>query len=443
MAENGNNGTRFSALDSWEVSGSNEQELLQTLKELAKATAAFPVEMDEISLLTIVGEENGNIVVLRHDQTPIREFKSPSADTGADACFSIPAEKLLNAADGNAELVNEALKKTMTLLIVRGKLYFISDSIWVTLRQRLGGLGGDFITMEHLAIRRDRDSLATKRAQIAGDQAAQVLVKREGNVRKVFSVFTDKYRIVTQAEIFLMLKKVFEQEMGKMEIKNYKIDNFFTEILISFPEKAKDISSTYGKGDRYTPVVQIHSSDVGMCSVIINGGFLRDDGKHTCLLLSDDMSTSRAHTKRTSAEAIVKEASQVIFAKATRIPDRMAELIQKDVSGIVAQALVQVIAESDFMALSKLLGKERAHSLLPKLYGLFNDTTTYTLYDVATAFLEIPEMLDIENVWIDRREISDLRKRCMKAVFVDYDKLLAHIPAALTNPSDQTGVSGA
>lgn len=381
-------------LDSWMTTGDSKDELLKALKELTDRTKVIPTKTDNIDIFTVTGMANPETLQgYRH---------------GADG--TVVSKIDMSAVTEN--LKNETLNSSFRCLLLglERHEFLTTKKVLVTLSQRAGSSMGKAAQKTSIKVRFFLDAFYNAYMKECPADC-QVLYREVEGVKKIFSVFTDRYKLIPQYKVIGDLLSEFQKEFGNAEVRRYYIDNFETDILVEFPKKAEEFSRVYNLPEEVVPGVHIHVSDTGESSFVFCGS-TRVGKKRITYIPGADF--ARAHTKGADITEIMTEINQTVFSEFTKMPERLMELITidlKDPRDYVPKLVKHCEIRKNF-------GKDAEKEIAEKISASINPTIQYTAYDLVQLFLD--EGADREAAYKNHESIDKVRKCFSKAVFYKF-----------------------
>lgn len=382
-------------LDNWEISGTDRNKMFETLQDISAATHVCPCRTNQLQLFTVREVTEQGILGYNHNAA------------GSKQKTLTPAEMLK---DGITGKLAEELGTQSHLLFHLGDAAFPSTKkVLKTLCQRAGSGMGDFALRDELNVRFYRDAgyvayMCTVPAE------CQVLFRQAGKAKKIYAVFAGRYRIIPQYDLVKALISDFEKEMGTADITSWRANNFFTEIFVEFPDKARDFSNVYQLKDEVIPGIRVYLSDTGESSFVINGSIRI--GRSVTYVPGADY--SRAHTKKATVESIADAVGKEIFQEYTKVPERLVELLAVDVKN--PALLIPKI--SAYCGIKKEFGATFENSLLQEAEDAITPGVDYTAYDLATLFIDVCADSEGDKSTVT---VTKLRSCAAKALFYKYD----------------------
>jgi hypothetical protein len=232
-----------------------------------------------------------------------------------------------------------------------------------------------------------------------------LIVRSVDGMKKIMACMSGKYKYIPQS-ILLDVITNFKSSLGDAECKYWNISQFFTNILIEFPEVADDISRTYKLPHRVVPGILLRTSDTGDSSLTAVGTM----SIGTSLMHCDTV--SRKHSGEIDFGKLKKEIDNEIFKNYTKLPERLCELMLIDVEDPVL--CTDYVLEK--LNIEDILGKRQAAKLATELTSEYNPSISYSAYDIAVSIMEIPERLQ----GLSKSSLSQIAKTVSKAAYVDY-----------------------
>lgn len=379
--------------DGYSCFGKEITEFSNTLCAMDDITFHTPVKLDEIEVLTVMGKTMGEdgverVAVMRN----IPGSKQPLPGT-------IPIDGMRKGGV-TEELLEEMFTTTKLLLRINKRIYFTSAELLKTLPQRIN-LGGTQI----LIPTPKRDEYIAELFSIHHKQST-MMYRQVGSVKKVFSLFSKNYAKVDQAVLSEVISN-FSSELGRPKCEGWHVEHSLSGILLSFPEKAADIESTYKLTCPITPCLYLGTSDTGCSSFTAIGKLMVG---HRSYVYSDIF--RRKHRGEINPGDLLKEIETRIFAKYTKIPERLCELMAVPVSS--PQAVAQHVLNQ--IQFTKAVGKETSIELTKALLSEFTPGLKYTAYDIALMIMSLPGRCH----GVAKSTIEKLEEACGRAPFAEY-----------------------
>lgn len=392
-------------LDSWEVTGNQFNELYEVLEYLSNSTQVLDTRTDVLGILTCknpseaLGENGDSLNGYLHDKVGTYN-KGISVDWLTKKYGATPA------------LIDETINQSHMLFKLGEGYFFTTKSVLKTLCQRAGSAMGDFALRDEIKIRFHRDAGYVQYMSAVPSQC-KVLYREDKGAKKAFAVFASRYRIIPQYPLIKYLVEGFEKEMGKAVLIHYIVNHFDTEIFIEFPEKTKDFQKVYSLPEDVIPGIRIHISDTGESSFIINGTLRMKN----MTIYIPGAKYARAHTTKAEIDAITEAVEQKIFAEYTKIPERLVELLQIDLTANKVQNLIPKV--SRFCQIKETLGKKVEERMVENITGYINKKSSYTAYDIFMMFVEAGYELEDEYK-SNSDTITKIRSTFIQSAFYKY-----------------------
>ena len=328
------------------------------------------------------------------------------------------------------ELLNELRNTTGLMAIIGDDKYIVSDIAIPTLTIRASVSGNLTINRQnlirnlHLA-----DAILSKNEKIHIVYREVEVPTEDGGmitIRKILAGLGSAYQMVPQTIITKTAEKLkSESVLGDMEVRDWSIDHIFTDLHVEFPDAAKDFQAMYKLPEAITPGVFLCTSDVGKSSVIARGVY-RLKGSY---VITDEVMIK--HTGDITPESVTEKIDEEIFTNIRKLPEALSELIGRDIidyskvdlsseTGAAKnhEAVLDTLESTLKKVLKSVLPVKRQVALLECLVDEIDSSRPYTLYDIATTFMSIPDRVE----GIDEVTLTDVRKACAKTPFILIDK---------------------
>ncbi len=404
--------TKDCLLDSWEVNGSKDKnELYKLLEDLSDATDVIRLRSDNIQMFTVRDISEKSLNGYLH-----------TANGTANTC--IPMLSIVDEHGATEDLLRETCKESYMLIRLGNEYFFTTKHVLKTLSQRAGSAMGDFALRNELKIRFPRDSGYVAYMSVVPSECS-IMYRKSGNAKKIYAVFSDRYKMLEQYPLIRQMIEGFEKEMGASDLVYYSVNNFMTEVYIEFPEKAKDFQRVYALPSEVVPGILIRISDSGDSSFFING----TTRLNRTVIYVPESEYSRKHTENASIEDIFRFVGNSVFAAYTKMPERFMELLQIPINDPVKY--IRAVGKS--IDLRKITGAAAETKLIESLVESVNPSMQYTAYDIATMYIEAGadlEWVDVQdkNGGQSRRKrnsdaLSKLKNCLTKAAFFNFEKV--------------------
>lgn len=315
------------------------------------------------------------------------------------------------------DLLEECVNTSQLLCIVEGEKYLVSEYAIPTLTLR-ASVGGDktinrvnLIRNLHLA-----DAFFSKE-----NGHARIIYREDGNnIKKIFAFLGNFYHLMPQTILGDVVNFIEDEAiLGKMEVKEWKIDHRFSHIYVEFPEGAEDFIEMYDLPDKIVPGVSILTSDTGCSSLSVRGTYrIKGTVITSCEYL-------KKHNAEIKAEDILKTVDEKIFTDVRKLPETLVRLmspildyskidIKTEEGGIKHLEKFKDLAEETLLKCVSDIGKKRIDAILEQLMEEIAEDMPYSFYDVAII------LMDLENrvTGLDRETESNFRKGLAKIPYV-------------------------
>lgn len=383
--------------DTFISSGTDVNSFFSEVKKMDEITSFAPVNLKGYTVLS----------VCRHDESFIEAFRFSGRDPyeiGQPVQIAKISIERLKEKGATDELIKELIKGK-TALYSDGELLLLSNAVnW----GQLGLFGKGVAKPTH-----ERNLLV---ASLFGeDQKATLVVKKEKELQKVFAIRSPEYAPIKQESIIQILEGC--SSLGSINCNKWYIDNFFTEIVVSFPDVASDIAKTYDLPKKLTPGIRVTTSDTGDCSLRVEGIWLSSSNS----VAMAEKEVSRKHIGKVNLEDVFKEIEESIFAEYTKLPEKLCDLLLINIGDtdpanrVVAygEAIKAVISHCQII---KAIGKKRETVLRKLLLEEYDGSYPITAYDVVQKFFSIPERI----AGLPKSTLANLEKAVGKAAFTNF-----------------------
>lgn len=389
--------------DKMMLCGIDFDKFADALQDIESATYVTEGYTDAVSLLSYIREDapNDGLIMSITSKDTLSEYKPRLVRIKRDTLE-------LNGVD--APLLHELMHDSKLMMQIGGVGQQANDFYLTTraLCRDLGAraaLAGD--AMYNPSLERDRHIMYC----YLNSQKCKFVVRGNNDgvkaIHKIFAMPSTTYCYIPQT-VILDIKKSLERELGKAVCESWSITHFFTEIFLTFPEKANDLCEVYELPDEFIPGIRICTSDTGDSGLIVEP-FWTTDKKKAYL-----KRTEREHRGKFSSEEFLKNFMGDIIPLYTKWPAKLAELLTIDIpepEAAVEKVLQMVHAE-------KILGKKRTNALLETL-NCELAISHCTAYDIAMFFLNLPTRYD-GDIFITQK----LEELAGKIPTLDFDKVI-------------------
>lgn len=389
-------------LDNWSESGVGIDSLKETMEAITNITSFDVVKChgslpeEGIYHLTAVEEDEDGVGIVR----ALKDGRSPA-----------------RLKSKSTELAREAVRTSGQALYLGGKCYFVSEKAFFTLSQRVGF--DEAIYVKCPERERFMASIMEKKPAIW-----QLMVKEIGNFRKVFAVFTDRYKPIPQTFVTDLAETLSAPStaMGKGEVDAWYTCHDYTEAHIIYRDKAKECADTYGIKD-FIPAVRITTSDMGKASLTVQAVWRHGNSYAVCEELKF------AHKGSTTTSDIAEKVGNVLFPRFSKLPEALANLmgIQISPEEVVVSSLYEEENEKavgdfidylvDEINLIKAIGKGNTKRIKELMLDEMDMRETFTAYDIVTSFMDMPDRLK----GLKPSLMKPFEKACGLAPFVEIE----------------------
>lgn len=393
--------------DTYSLKGTSMEKFFEEIERMDNITHYETIPSGVINLLSVDSENTTSerAMVYQYSANEPRKVRN------------VNIEKL-NKQGADKDLINETINDSKLLLLIGKRLFFTSESMLKTLSSRVNIAGERFYTPTHARNAYIAETMRDKPFN------TKLMYRIDDNgVKKVFALFSQRYAVVPQ----VILKSIIEnftndesgdESLGKCSCINWEVTNFKSGIYVEFPEKAKDMAKLYGLPDEIIPGLYLATSDVGECSVTAQETWRIKNS------LSLGKTYKRVHKGSIDSLSVLSEIKRNIFETYTEVPERLCELLTKEVSD--PKKAFKMFFEQHNM--SEKVGKDISEKLLSELSAEINPSLSYTAYDIATTIMELPARCS----GLCETTMQKLQNVASQAPFADYSCISAADKVYLT-----------
>ena len=392
-------------LDTWEVKGSDFEQLYEVTEAIDRATKYVPMKTNELGLFTLNSMSSDAVNGYLHNKV-------------GSAIITYEMNDLYAKHGATPELISELKNNSMMLFDLGGHLFYTTHSVLKTLCQRAGSPMGDAALRREPAIRFHRDALYASYMRTVPSDCHVIFREAEG-AKKVIAVLTDRHAPISQTESISTAIDGFSESLGKPNLKWFRINQYETVIYVEYPEQSADFSNVVRENQTVTipadviPGIMIRTSDSGDSSFTVIGPMKIG----STIVYVPSAHFARAHTKRATVDAIAKELEKKVFVEFTKVPERLCDLMMIDIFDPVS--IVAKIAKH--CAIKKMLGLGVENDVVNNISCELNPTINYSAYDIAMMFLREGARLEKERNRDDT--INRIRNCFVQALFFKYEEL--------------------
>lgn len=389
-------------LDSWSISGTDLAEFKGNVEDIAQSTYVANVKTCDVTMLHLQGVADKKLVFNVLSKQQIEERKSIGTRLDAEAL----------AKNGASEDFLAELQDTKLMLRLnqegaqREDVYFTSSHLSRDLAAR-AQLAGDAVYDPTI----ERDTYIMSRYVKLPETVMAVIRRNSGEnnaIHKVFAFPSAAYRQIDQ-RLLLDIIDQLEMDLGTCECRRWTMNHYLTQIWLSFPEKAKDVSDVYGLPDAFTPGVLLETSDTGDSSVRVIAFWERTRDSFARL-----GGYEREHRGNISEVDILANMKKRVMPKYTELPMRLCELLRIDIPDPEA-ALERIFK---MVGMKQAFGKKRTENLLDIMTGLVASSASMTAYEMAMMFLDLPTRFEMDS--LVREAAENIAGR---VPFLDFEKI--------------------
>ena len=355
------------------------------VSELDEKTRVSEFEMNKAAFLLPANAEtkSGKTAVILFDEQTTA--KSPDNIRKINT-ENLPAELLLK------------FKVGYPILVVDSKVFFISEFAMQTLIQ-VCELGGSAMYENN----EFRNKLLAYTFLHTGKNCKIVYREEEiagKPVRLILSVNHMSYGQIQNSVVCDIIEYLQNNGMyGNIEVSHWEVSQEKTSITVFFPDTAKDLSLVYKLPETFVPGITIKTSDTAQLAFTVEGVLKRQSG-----VIYPFCEVEKKHTLNFTKEKLISDMEKEVFPLFTKIPEKLKEGASIEVTPKSWDLTnPQKIKENEekvgdvIASITKSLSREFSKKLMNKLAELLaaevNGQYYYTMYDIYTLFLNLPERL--------------------------------------------------
>lgn len=406
MAENNKENTSIKEiLSTWSVTGKSIDGFYEELADYDARTIYEPYNLAEFSWISIRGGYN------------FPEWKIKALAKGRSLESTIKKTSIIS--DGTESEISAMIKEIEDVGGFLGKQVQKQDSVEEAEAYPLSSwafndlcdrAGISCANINRHSIYRDMwlvDNFTSKQITLVARRS------KNSDLYKIFAIRGRIYAAEEQMPLIEGTQKFLEKDLGPANSLSWGISNEKINLLLSFPEKTKEIQEMYNDiGENIMPIVSITTSDVGQTSYTVKTGFrvFYKDKKSQFDIFLKNGTIKKKHDINLNLEKVQDEIKKKAYKEFIAIPNELARLLAIDIVD-VPSAIDEII---DYTKLEKETGLKKFSIDIRK--QLIEDLDfAKTAYDVVTAMLTIKD----------------------RAVFLNKDQTVRNIPESSYKKLDE------
>lgn len=380
--------TRNWLQDNFRKIGTALDSFIKDITTISNATEIFTVKPTEITFLSLCRipkqQRDGKLVFYVLSKEYVDDF----VEFG---------EKLrMGAVDREVfgeELCDEIETGTGLLAVINGEKYLVSRSALTTLCQRACISGDTTVNRNNLA--RDlhlADGLFSRNERI------NFVYRTAGGLNKIFAAFASDF-VLHKQDIITQALQHEDFPFKDFSVRNYSIDNFYTEVELSLPGHAGLI---------------IRNSDVGLSSLVVKVVYRYND---TFIIYSEH---ALRHDRGMSFEkflhnTLAEAYDSLSSSKFEEEMDKLSKIPVIDYTDFNEwnpfhkwdnyKGMEESLLNAVYDLLGKQLSKKALRTVTKSLCDSIEPSKPYSYFDVAMMLFEIPNSLTL-----DAATIANVRK---------------------------------
>ena len=295
----------------WTETGSDLSELRKLLEKLDESTSYIEVKGRDIALKTCLGygEDEGEILFSNVTLEPLPgETPEPrggltlKVEEGRD-------EKYLAAFAEQAEDRPPLLMTGEAVYLMRNDA--VEEAFFNNCRLR-----GSYLEIPSP----ERDKFLLRSFQ--EDRVSTLIVRKDGDMSKIFSVRSGRYKPLKQKIVADIFDKICEDEtLGeKKELSQWSVDHDFTVLYVEFPDLGEYYKETFGLADDIIPGIKIINSGTGRSKLKAMETW------RVGSVIFERKPLGKVHRGEWSVTSFVAACKDEIFKSYSRLPERLGDL---------------------------------------------------------------------------------------------------------------------
>lgn len=378
-------------LDEWTTSGKSYEDFKNTLTELSDCTEFVKVNPVEISVLSLTSV----------DEEKARFWELCPCFTGAPQntpnIRALKLEKVMEKGEHKL-LLDENLNGVKTLFFSNERVFFPSAKVFSRGLVQFGA-GGSAMTEPNY----ERDLYISSLFKRVKKKGCTFVVREIAGAKKLMAILSANYGALPQSALCEIIDSFDRKDFGEVKTYAWTIDNWVSNIYVEFPEKAEEIREMYKLKDDFVPGLWLQTSDTGDASIKIFPTWR----KGRAISYVDKASVKYVHNRKIELSDVIEEIKKKAFAEYTRLPEALCDLMGKTLTDETWDLskpkfikknsnLMAKVIKKTFVTLNvaSAIGKDNKKSLIEQMCAEFSGEIPYTAYDVASAFLSLPERLE-------------------------------------------------
>lgn len=318
------------------------------------------------------------------------------------------------------EIANDSFP-SKTLVSVKGEIFFVGPSFISALAATVG-LNGELLGTPSV----ERNNLIAYGLKRHENKLISLSYREMNGIKKLMDARSEKYERIPQKVILDIVQFISDEGMKNIQCNKWYLNHDYTRVRIQFPDIAPDFTQfNHGKDCTMIPGLEIMTSDVGQNSLMIHGVWTVNGA------VSTHDSVIKRHYGESGEDTVPKIMEQVkrkIFAEFLQFPKKIIAMADIDITSsenslaLNERRLFNALKKaSEACELKKVLGKKRERELINAMMETFDCGGLVTGYDIAIAFLEIPNKITIKNS--ESKVLDALAATVKNVVFADFSAI--------------------
>lgn len=397
------------------VMGNDLSVFREAVSELSDNTETIKVSAEELQIFSALSADDERLTGYLLSKAVLPSETEMFCPAKLKRSLSL-SEAIMS--DPNTEIMMTELSQSGVILRANGKSFFCSPSVMAQ-KVALFGVGGSFFERPTL----ERDIAVLRAIQDRGGDIT--LICRRGKsdaVKKVFSIQSGGYQYVSQNVLVDIIDRIEKDgKVGQITCDWWSVDHHLTKVMMSFPDKAAEIASSYGISTDMVPCLMLETSDTGTCAVTVRGGWKVRGAA------SFDTEVTRKHTGDIDIGVLYRRIDESIFDRYRLLPERLCELMLTQITpfgvdlstddgmSLNKEAVVETLRHTmSQCGMRATLGKRQTSELLDALALEVDASSTYSAFDIAVILLSVTKRLKgVSNM-------KEFERTAARAPYVSY-----------------------
>ncbi len=254
-------------LDDFKAKGKTLETLEKIAKDYDACTKIIDFDFRNVDVLDYVSRQKG-IIYMADLSTKKREVNYCQEKMVIHSeLVKLPTPKFMSTKD---VLLNEMImgeKMVFTTIGNLNDLYFVSKTFWKTYNSKQKSLGGSFLSTASSKRNLSLSFALSEEVQSSkpSDMMHKVLIREQDGVKKLFAIYTERFKLLRLTEIVSILKKL------NANVLHWKVNQKETEVYFELEDPNEDMD--------FIPGYALINSDTGHTATTIVSTIRKKDAK--------------------------------------------------------------------------------------------------------------------------------------------------------------------